>query len=259
MPNAELWALFCILIVHFAFAIADSLWKVPLQEISAEKGIFIRNIFTTTFLGITTFVAQKNDNFSWQEVAWAVVASFVSYWGLYFFVKAQKYLPLSLIVRILVIGAVFQFVWSVLYYREPFDWRKAVLFGFSFLASLLLTLKPNVEKSVIQRKGIIFTLLAAFFWTSSGAFSKEFAHQLGAARFGFILELTILCTSGVLLLLQKNLHKVFIISSQSFGFLVLIAFFGAIGVYFSHLSLIMVSLSSLLIIRVIADIIPIAT
>lgn len=252
----EVIALTSVVIVHFAFAIADSLWKVPLREVSAEKGIFIRNLWTTAFLGIVAWVMQENYHFSWQDVIFSVLISFISYWGLYFFVKSQQYLPLSLIGRFLVLKSVFHFWWSIIYYKEPFVWQKAILFGISFFASLLIAFKAGSTNAKLQHRGILFAVLAGIFWTISYAFFKETSEKLGPSRFGFILELTILCVSGFQLFWQRKLIQIFMLSGKSFLFLLLIAFLGALGVYFSNLSYLFVPFSSLLIIRVIGDIIP---
>ncbi|WP_448529222.1 EamA family transporter [Raineya sp.] len=254
----EILALISVAIVHFAFAIADSLWKVPLREVSAEKGIFIRNLWTTTFLGIVAWIMQENHHFSWQDVVFSVLMSFVSYWGLYFFVKSQQYLPLSLIGRFLALSSFFHFWWSIVYYKEPFVWQKAILFGISFFASLLITFKTGSINAQLQHRGILFAVLAGIFWAISYAFFKETTEKLGPSRFGFILELTILCVSGFQLLWQRKFTQTFTLSGKSFLFLLLIAFLGALGVYFSNLSYLFVPLSSLLIIRVIGDTLPLA-
>lgn len=196
-----------LFVTSISFAVSDSLWKIPLREISSAKGIFIRNIATTTFLGLLALLAQEENKFTAEDVVFCVFISFVSYWGLYFFVQSQKFLSLTITHRILKISAIFHFLWSIFYYREAVDCQKTILFLISLVASLLIIFNSKKKDKLLQRKGVFFAILASIFWGVSYAFFKDASTRLGEARFAFILELTILCTSALLLVFNFNFHN----------------------------------------------------
>ncbi len=275
MPPENL-ALLAALTTSVVFGISDALWKIPLRIFSPESCIFIRNIGTTLFLGITAFFAKKAVIFNSEAFFYGVLISFLSFFGLYFFGKSQQYSKVSLIAPLLIVGSFITFLIGVFYFGESANTTKWLCFCLCLVGTFLISFQGNnyQKNNENDKKGIKYGFLAAVFWGVSYSFFRESTLKLGVATFGFILEATILIMSGLVIGFSKLFFKNQLkkeenqpenqeenqpkTSKQKALFsLLFIAFLGSVGVYCSNLGCEAVPVSSMVIMGTFGNIIPV--
>ena len=235
-------------------------------DFSPEICIFIRNISTTLFLGITAFFAKKVVIFGFDDVFYGIFISCISFFGLYFFGKSQKYSNISLIAPLLILLDFIIFLMGVFYWKESANVTKWLCFGLFLVGSFLISFQRNnnyQKDNKNNKKGIKYGLLAAIFWGVSYSFFKDTTQRLGVATFGFILEATIFVMSALVIILSKTLLKnnqekqLKISQQKALFFLLIISSLGAVGVYCSNLVYVTLPVSSMVIVGIFGKIIPI--
>lgn len=281
MPPENL-ALLLALTISIAFGISDALWKIPLRIFSTEICIFVRNIGTTLFLGITAFFAKKAVIFDFNDVFYGIFISCISFFGLYFFGKSQKYSNISLVAPLLILLDFIIFLMGVFYWKESANTSKWLCFGLSLIGSFLISFQyNNYHKDSKDSKdnknnkiGIRYGLLAAVFWGVSYSFFKDTTLRLGVATFGFILEATIFVMSILVMIFMKiffkksqekqrqkivenQINQPKVTQQKAVFFLLIISSLGAIGVYCSNLVYITLPISSMVIVGIFGKIIPV--
>ena len=283
--HPENLALLAALTTSIVFGISDALWKIPLRIFSTEICIFVRNIGTTLFLGITAFFAKKAVIFDFNDVSYGVFISCISFFGLYFFGKSQKYSNISLIAPLLILLDFIIFLMGVLYWKETANTSKWLCFGLSLVGSFLISFqhnnyqKDNHQKDNKNNKiGIRYGLLAAVFWGVSYSFFKDTTLRLGVATFGFILEATILVMSILVMIFMKTFFKKSqqkqqtnqqektsenpiiqpkVTQQKALFFLLIISSLGAVGVYCGNLVYVTLPVSSIVVVGIFGKIIPV--
>lgn len=269
----ENFALLAALTTSIAFGISDALWKIPLRIFSPESCIFIRNIGTTLFLGITAFFTKKVVIFDFNDVSYGVFISCISFFGLYFFGKSQKYSNISLIAPLLILLDFIIFLMGVFYWKESANTSKWLCFGLFLIGSFLISFqgnnyqKDNQKSNENNKIGIRYGLLAAIFWGVSYSFFKDTMQKLGVATFGFILEATILVMSILIIIFSKiflknqpkkiSENQPKITQQKALFFLLIISSLGAVGVYCSNLVYATLPVSSIVIVGIFGKIIPV--
>ena len=262
-------ALLAALITSVAFGISDSLWKIPLRAFSPENCIFIRNIGTTLFLGIVAFFTKKVIYFEFEDVLYGIFISCISFFGLYFFGKSQRYSKLSVVAPLLTLISFIIFLVGVFWFGETVNTSKWLCFGLSLVGSFLISFQwGNYQQKDNENNkiGIKYGLLAAIFWGVSYTFFRETTLKLGVANFSFILEATILVMSVLVIFFnkiffkkQENLteNQPKITKQKALFMLLFIAFLGSAGVYCTNLGYQAVPVSSMVFFGIFGNIIPI--
>ena len=256
-------AFFATLMAQTCFSITNTLWKKPVSVLEPALVIMYRNIFTTLFLGLTTyFLSPPMLAYSWIDVGKAIFISMVSFYGLFFFNYANRFGEITRVVPIINLsGLVLPFLVGVFYFQESLSWAKIGVFSLTFMGIFLLQ-KWQLGKVFSLDKAIIFALLAMFFWGISYPFFSLPVRKLGSAFFGFILEGTILCMSLIHFLptLMREGRQAFLPAglSKVFKTIVTIAVLGSLGVYFTNVSFYHLDITILVILGTVGHILPIA-
>jgi len=250
-----------LLLTTLVFAISDSLWKIPLRYVESHVCIFLRNLLTTLLFALAWWAFPEKANPNAEDFKWAVVSSVVAYGGLYFFAKAQQHIALAILVHILSFGSVIQFLIGVLYWGEEASTKRICIFLLSILSSVFLAADAQKTGKVSFRNvGAIYGLLAAIFWSVSYSFFRYHTEQLGAIRFGFVLEATAIVMSVLVHLFQKKSLRLLPETKKirrAFPTIALIGFLGFVGVYATNKGYEEVGVSNAVIIGFVAGVIPI--
>jgi drug/metabolite transporter (DMT)-like permease len=252
--------MYYLLFSILCFSIADSLWKIPLRYIEAHTCIFYRNIGTSTLFALAwIFFGQNNANlYTATDVLVAVGVSCIAFGGLYCFGKAQIHTELSLLIPLLSFGEILKFLIGTFFWGESVSLSKASIFVLSLLANLLMLVNPK-KNFKFYDKSLIYALLAATFWSISYSFFKYNTEKLGAIPFGFILEVVAVVLSLAVHKLQKRQWEEIIKikhSTKVLPSIALIAVLGGLGVYFTNMAYQSESITSIVIIGLIGQLIP---
>ncbi|TAE20178.1 MAG: DMT family transporter [Bacteroidetes bacterium] len=255
-------AFFASFAMQICFGITNTLWKKPVAVITPALVILYRNSFTTLFLGFATYFFSPPLACSWSDIMQAIFISMVSFYGLFFFNYANRFGEITRVVPIINLnGFVMPFLIGVFYFQETISITKVGILLMSFVGIFLLQ-KWEINKKNSLDKGIVFALLAMFFWGISYPFFALPVRKMGSTFFGFVLEGTILCMSFIHFLptLVREGRQAFLPTglSKVFKTIVVIAVLGSLGVYFTNVSLYHLDITFLIILGAFGHILPIA-
>lgn len=202
------------------FGISNCLWKIPSKTQPTIKVIMAKAILTSGIFGVLFFISyfpqiQPNcsildygllntltahTDYSPLNICIAIFLSAFSYFGLYFYNQSLKITKVSLSASVVSFTSLFSVATAILFFGESFK--------FEFLISLALGivgLKLIGSKNLVgfftfsinpkDNKGILFAILAAFFWGVTFSLFKLPIQKLGPLLFSFILEFTVLLMS----------------------------------------------------------------
>lgn len=176
------------------------LWKIPQKEMGVFHIIRARSGLTTILFGVSVLIFSQfsSDVYGWLM---AIVISAVSFWGLVCYNISIKYTEVSQSITVTTASCIFGVLTSILVYNEPLTWKLFVA-----IASIVLGLFLIEKKSPILKwtKGTLFALLASFFWGTTFALFKIPIERIGSLNFSFSLEITVFCSSVLILLFSKQ-------------------------------------------------------
>ena len=159
-----------LLIIAMLFTgIYNALWKEPVAVLGGKRLIFLRSLFVVLLVlpwslynGFSTFdIDPSLDSPSFVAL---IMVFFLAYPGLYFFVKATKSGPTSVVVPVSSSVAILVPMIPHLVYFHDLDFHHFSLFGFALLISGLLLLKFRLSNGKIVytgNAGFWYAVLAA--------------------------------------------------------------------------------------------------
>jgi drug/metabolite transporter (DMT)-like permease len=128
--------------------------------------------------------------------------------GLYFFVKSIQTEKVSIVVPLSSVN-IFSILTAVFILHETWKNEYIIQIILVIIGTLLIYLSSNGNIKMSTNKKIILTsILAAFFWGISYALFKVSIQKIGALAFAFILELTITCFAFCLIIYNQVFHEI---------------------------------------------------
>lgn len=189
------------------FGFADSLWKVPGQNIGAARTILFRNLFVL-ILVLPYYFLSSNRHYIAPNAVWAAIAIGVfAYFGLYFFARATISGLTSVVIPVSGTNTLITLLLSIFTLEAEINWISGLgIFG-TLLGLTMLKLNwrgGKIEFVLLKDNGLRFAFLAALFWGVSFAYSYYAVTFTGPALFTLILEGSILVMSALHILIAER-------------------------------------------------------
>jgi len=204
-----------VLIGALCFAISNAYWKKVTQTIPYQIGMFYRGIFASTIFSILYFGFRDSAFFKgWTVNALSfgnpflltIALSIFNIFGLVFFLRGIQRAPVSIVVPVSAIK-LFTILTAVFIVGEV--WKANYLYAFIFsTAGLLLLYFQGKQQSSIseQKNGMLYGVLASFFWGSSYALYTYPISYWGPLGFSLVIETTAMLF-GLVLVIRDGLLK----------------------------------------------------
>lgn len=179
-----------------SFAINDALIKSSSEYFTLIQAIFIRAIFTTTFLGI---MAWRQQGFSsrisladWKLISFRTIAEII---GAYLFLYSIFNMPLANATAILQSMPLAVTLAGAVFLKETVGWRRysAVLVGF---IGVLIIVRPGTEGFTFIS---FFALSAVFFFVARDITTRKISSSIPSSMVSFVTSIGILVTSAAFL------------------------------------------------------------
>jgi len=246
-----------VLIGAFCFAISNAYWKKVTQTIPYQIGMFYRGIFASGIFSILYFGCRDNAFFKgWTVHTLSIGTPFVltialsifNIFGLVFFLRGIQKAPVSIVVPVSAIK-LFTILTAVFIVGEV--WKANYLYAFIFsTAGLILLYFQGKQNSSVseQKNGMLYGVLASFFWGSSYALYTYPISWWGPLGFSLVIETTAMLFGLVLVIrdgLLKDLFKyisaIHMLKYLQLGFL-LVAGGLAINVSYQYLPIMVINI-----------------
>ena len=204
-----------VLIGALCFAISNAYWKKVTQTIPYQIGMFYRGIFASTIFAILYFGFRENAFFKGWTVhtlsfgnpfLLTIALSIFNIFGLVFFLRGIQRAPVSIVVPVSAIK-LFTILTAVFIVGEV--WKANYLYAFIFsTAGLLLLYFQGKQQSSIseQKNGMLYGVVASFFWGSSYALYTYPISYWGPLGFSLVIETTAMLF-GLVLVIRDGLLK----------------------------------------------------
>ena len=204
-----------VLIGALCFAVSNSYWKKVTQTIPFQIGMFYRGIFASTIFFILYFGFREHSFFKGWTIhtlsmgtpfLLTIALSIFNIFGLVFFLKGIQKAPVSIVVPVSAIK-LFTILTAVFIVGEI--WKANYLYAFIFsTAGLLLLFFQAKDQSSLseQKNGMLYGLVASFFWGSSYALYTYPISWWGPLGFSLVIETTAMLF-GLVLVIRDGLLK----------------------------------------------------
>lgn len=222
------------------FGITNCLWIFPIKKLSILTTIIYRTLITSSlFLLIlllnTYHVIFLNPPFIIGSASISLFTIFetfficsINFFGLYFYLKCIKEMPVALTVGIQKVGAIFSICFGIFIYHEVVGLVEWICCGVLLFSALVIEGVSFKYGKHLFSRGFTFCILALFFWSTSVLF-KPLIQELGVILFSFILEISVLLMA-ILLKAFSNERSFQKPDDRTTFYLVIIALFGFLGV-----------------------------
>ncbi len=231
---------FAQIISMFSFGVSNALWRKPINKLIAEEAIIYRTVFSISFFIVLLFFVKtpeinvKTGAFGFNIWVFTFIVSCLSYFGLFFFNKALKFATTGLVVIVTTTSYLFLQFTSILILGESPKVAYILPFGL-FLISILIADYKSIFNLKFS-KGVIFGLLAAFFWGTTLPLLSIPSKQIGFVQTGLILESSVMLMSVLCLFIVQKRKLSFNNFKKDLQYFVLLGFFAGNGVLFNNLS-----------------------
>lgn len=204
-----------VLIGALCFAVSNSYWKKVTQTIPFQIGMFYRGIFASTIFFILYFGFREHSFFKGWTIhtlsmgtpfLLTIALSIFNIFGLVFFLKGIQKAPVSIVVPVSAIK-LFTILTAVFIVGEI--WKANYLYAFIFSTTglLLLYFQAKEQSSLSEQKnGMLYGLVASFFWGSSYALYTYPISWWGPLGFSLVIETTAMLF-GLVLVIRDGLLK----------------------------------------------------
>ncbi|MCX6212212.1 MAG: DMT family transporter [Bacteroidetes bacterium] len=246
-----------VLIGAFCFAISNAYWKKVTETIPYQIGMFYRGIFASGIFSILYFGCRDNAFFKGWTVhnlgfgnpfLLTIALSVFNIFGLVFFLRGIQRAPVSIVVPVSAIK-LFTILTAVFIVGEV--WKANYLYAFIFsTAGLILLYFQGKQNSSVseQKNGMLYGVLASFFWGSSYALYTYPISWWGPLGFSLVVETTAMLF-GLVLVVRDGLFKdllnyisaIHILKYLQLGFL-LVAGGLAINVSYQYLPIMVINI-----------------
>lgn len=221
------------------FGITNCLWVFPIRKLSVLTTIIYRTLVTSfLFLLILLLNHYKvvilSSPFipSGHIAGLTVLQSFaicsINFFGLYFYLKCIREMPVALTVGIQKVGVIFSICFGIFVYHEVVGLQEWIFCGLLLASALTIEGASFKFGQKVFSQGFIYCILALLFWSTSVLF-KPLLQELGVILFSFILELSVLMMAIFLKFFsgQRKLERP---DGRTLAYLLTIASFGFLGV-----------------------------
>ena len=207
-----------VLIGAFCFAISNSYWKKVTQTIPYQIGMFYRGLFASGIFSILYFGCREKPFLKGWTIhtlsigipfLLTIALSIFNIFGLVFFLRGIQRAPVSIVVPVSAIK-LFTILTAVFIVGEV--WKVNYLYAFicSTVGLLLIYFQEKKSTSINEQKnGMLFGLLASFFWGSSYALYVYPISYWGPLGFSFVIETTAMLFGFVLVIKDGLLKNTF--------------------------------------------------
>jgi len=204
-----------VLIGALCFAISNAYWKKVTQTIPYQIGMFYRGIFASIIFSILYFGFRDSAVFKGWTVhtlsfgspfLLTIALSIFNIFGLVFFLRGIQRAPVSIVVPVSAIK-LFTILTAVFIVGEV--WKANYLYAFIFSTAglVLLYFQGKQESSISEQKnGMLYGVLASFFWGSSYALYTYPISYWGPLGFSLVIETTAMLF-GLVLVIRDGLLK----------------------------------------------------
>jgi len=239
---------FLALLSSVCFGITNCIWIFPQKNQHFIHVIIFRSVVTVSLFTIAAFLFAGDNDFQFTDVAIAVLISLLSCLGLFFYTRSLKFTTVAIAVPVSAISSFFGVLVGLFIFNEKLPGTFFIVAPAVIAGLFLIEIKPS-HKLFPLSKGIVYNLLAAIFWGITFALFKIPIEKLGAWRFSFVLETTVLSfTLLIAFTTFKNEKFKKQIIYQNLKWYLLLGFltFIAVATYNFSLEFIDVSLAALL-------------
>lgn len=222
------------------FGITNCLWVFPIKKLSVLATIICRTLMTSSLFLLILLLYHYNviplshpfkigsSNISSFKILETFLLCSINFFGLYFYLKCIKEMPVALTVGIQKVGVIFSICFGIFIYNEVVSLVEWICFAVLILSALVIEGASFKLGKQLFSKGFTFCILAILFWSTS-VFFKPLLQELGVILFSFILELSVFTMAILLSIFSKA--KIFgIPDSRTILYLITIALFGFLGV-----------------------------
>lgn len=205
------WGVLFAIISNLSFGISNVYWKRAAVNDSFSRIVFYRGLITLAVFVLTFLLTRLwdvpllffvNNHPSVTDVATAIAICAGCSLGLVFYLRSLRYGPVSISVPLSSIN-LFSILTAVFILGETFKYSYYAAFLLAAGGVMLLHRKSaNMEKGL--NKGVLYSLLASFFWGVGYALFKLPAKTIGALPLAMILETCVLITAWVWNRMEKE-------------------------------------------------------
>lgn len=182
------------LLSSLCFGITNCLWIFPQKRQHYIHVIIFRSVVTVSLFAIAALLFAGNNDFESTDIGIAILISLLSCLGLFFYTRSLKFTAVAIAVPVSAISSFFGVLVGLFIFKEDLPHSFFIVAAAIIAALFLIEAKPNFKLFPLT-KGIIYNLFAAFFWGITFALFKIPIQKLGAWRFSFVLETTVLSFS----------------------------------------------------------------
>lgn len=200
-------SIFLIIVGHSSYGITNALWKNPRNILGTLPLIIYRSffsfcIFIISYSLLTYFNVLPIKIFKIIDLIKTFGICTINYFGLFFFLKSLKYTQISNTIGFSKVGLIIGVAVGYFFYHEEISAIK-IFACLLILIAIFFIEKTIKNKSVKLSKGLFFTILSRFFW-SSAFFFVPFIENLGVLLFCAVLEFTVFLLSIIIFLFNPT-------------------------------------------------------
>lgn len=234
-----------LVLSQVSYGISNSLWKNPQRDMGSQSLVIARNAFTSIVFFLVCLFMDGFKDLDTEKVVRATGVCVINYFGLFFYLQSLRLRKVSEISALAKIGVIMGILGGYFYYDEKINTGGLVAILCIIISIVMVELWGSADR-LRWDKGFFFAILSALFWGSNFLFKKEI-QNVGPWAFGFILEISVLVMSFIMLLIRREHLRLNPLKHHWKEFSVL-SLMGCTGLIFGNYSLkeLPVILSSLL-------------
>jgi drug/metabolite transporter (DMT)-like permease len=203
------------IISMLCFGISNVYWKIASKDEDYTYLVIFRGLFASILLGlICFFCGQYHFKYfaaiagspSLADYSECFLLCLICSLGLIFFLSSLRYQQLSITIPLTAVN-VFNILTTVFILHENFRRVYFVSFPLTFVGVLFIQLFRFSSTAVKWNYGVLYALLASFFWGITYPFFKYFSAKIGAIPLSFITEATVTLSSFLWLMISKQERK----------------------------------------------------
>lgn len=226
-------SLLFIFLGHTAYGITNTLWYNPRNAIGTLPLIMIRSfscflLFFTFYYLLDYFQIINSKHIQIDTIISTIQICIINYFGLFFFLQSLKHTRVSNTIGFSKIGLIFGISIGYFIYQEHISTAKIITCIFILIGISLIEKSIKTEKEPIS-KGLVYTFLSRFFWSSAFLFIP-YINKLGILLFCSILEAVVFSMS-VILYVFSNKETIQKITSKTKKEILLLILLGTIGTF----------------------------
>lgn len=204
--SIQLQAMLYALVPMICFGLSNAISKKPTEILGPNRFIIYRGIITTSITGLAALIFFQQINFDLKYLLGGIFITLISYFGLYFFTKSLEIGKVGVVVPVASSRILVSALLGIVFLKDILSVLQIISILIIFSGVVVISINFNdIKNSKIfdKKSGIMFALLAAFFWGSTLPLFGIFSAVLGAFFFAFIVELTVIVEA----IIQSGISK----------------------------------------------------